>query len=48
VPVIDVIQGSLVLAAGAHPVGFAAVLAVVLGACLMGVLSWGRALNERD
>jgi hypothetical protein len=47
VPVIDLIQGSLFAAAAGHPGRLAAALALVLGACLMGVLNVGRALNER-
>jgi hypothetical protein len=42
---VDLIQGSLFAAAG-HPGRLAAALALVLGACLMGVLSWGRAMQE--
>jgi hypothetical protein len=46
--VIDVIQGALFAAAAGHPGWFAAVLAVVLGACLMGVNAVGEARNEGE
>jgi hypothetical protein len=43
---LTVVQSTMFAAAAGHPGRLAAALALVLGACLMGVLSWGRAMQE--